>query len=368
MKIVQILPPGERADSSHSGAIFQVAINFNKSLSHFFGESLVLAQDILNIDHNLPSYHFKPIRNLKLLQFANLISLGFFPLHIGTFEILLTKIDTEDILIIHNNPWLFNLVRRRYPDNRAIFFAHNDVIRAFSRRSKRKILKGASLLLAISEYIARQFTDLYEFEVLTLPNSTSNEHGKEFVERDFVKRNVDIVYAGRISREKGLHILLKAYSRSILRSMNLNFVVAGSETHNSDLISSRYAKRQIRRMNKLGISHVGRITNEEVLDLLQNSRFAVIPSIWNEPFSLFALEALRSGAIPIYFDGGGIVEATGGKGIIVHSKTVLALRRVLDNEVTSGVSNPESLCDYDLTEPGHSWEENALKLFRYFYA
>jgi glycosyltransferase involved in cell wall biosynthesis len=368
MKIVQILPPGERADSFHSGAIFQVATNFSKALSNFFDESLVLAQDILSTDYDLPNYHYKPTRFLKLMQLANLISLGLSPLRIGAFEILLTKIGAEDIIIVHNNPWLFNSVRRRYPHNRVLFFAHNDVIRAFSTRSKMKILEGASILLVISEYIARQFEGLDTFKVLVLPNSTSNELREVLIERNFLNRSVDIIYAGRISKEKGLHIFLRAYSRSSLRSMNLTIVVAGSQTHNSDLISSRYAKRQIRRMNKLGINHVGRISNEKVLELLQNSRFAVIPSIWNEPFSLFALEALRSRAIPIYFDGGGIVEATGGKGIIVSARTVRALRRVLDIQVTSGLSRPESFCNFDLTAPGYSWEDNALKLFRYFSA
>jgi glycosyltransferase involved in cell wall biosynthesis len=364
MKIVQILPPGERADSSHSGAIFQVATYFSKPLSHFFDESLVLAQDLVSTDNEIPRYHYEPTRLLRLVQLSNLISLGFFPLHIGNFEILTTEIADEDVIIVHNNPWLFNLVKRRYPENRVLFYAHNDVMTAFSARSKRKILEGASLILVISEYIARQFADLQVFRVLVLPNSTSNEIREEFLGRDFLNRTVDILYAGRISKEKGLHILLRSYGQSSLRSMKLNIVVAGGQTHNSDLVISRYAKRQIRRMDRLGINHVGRVPNEKVLELLRNSRFAVIPSIWNEPFSLFALEALRCGAIPIYFDGGGIMEATGGKGIIVSQKTIMALRRTLDNQVASLLSRPESVRHFDLTAPGYSWEDNALRLIR----
>lgn len=364
MKILQILPPGERADSSHSGAIFQVATYLSNSLSLFFDESLVLAQDVISADNELPRYRYEPTRLLRLVQLSNLVSLGFFPPHIGYFEILATEIADEDVIIVHNNPWLFNLVRNKYPENRVLFYAHNDVMRAFSARSKRKILEGASLILVISDYIARQFVDLQVFRVLVLPNSTSNEFFGEFLRRDFSNRTIDIMYAGRISREKGLHILLRSYGQSSLKFKKLNIVVAGGQTHNSDLVKSRYAKRQIRRMDRLGINYVGRVSNESVLELLRNSRFAVIPSIWNEPFSLFALEALRCGAIPIYFDRGGIVEATGGKGVIVTQKTVRALRRTLDSQVSSLLSSPESVCHFDLTAPEYSWEDNAFKLFR----
>ncbi len=368
MRIVQILPPGEKADLIHSGAIFQVASNLSVSLSKFFGKSLVVAQDVLYADKNLPSYHYKPIRMLKLMQLSNLISFGIFPLHIGSFEILATKMHPEDLIIVHNNPWLFYLVSITYPENRIVFFAHNDVMRSFSNMSKKKLLKRASVILVISEYIGKQFATFDELDVLILPNSTSNESSKELIQKNFLEREIHIVFVGRFSKEKGLHILLRAYNRSVLKSMNLVFVVAGSQTHNSDLLSSMYARSQLRRINRLGIKYVGRVTNQEILELLRNSKFAVIPSIWKEPFSLVALEAVRAGAVPIYFDGGGIVEATGGKGIIVSPKKVRALRRVLNNQVASGISRPESFLDMDLTSPDYSWEDNALKLFRYFCA
>ncbi|CAN0597923.1 unnamed protein product, partial [Ectocarpus sp. 12 AP-2014] len=57
--------------------------------------------------------------------------------------------------------------------------------------------------------------------------------------------------------------------------------------------------------------------------------YIIIPSTWEEPFGLVALEGLACGCIPIASNGGGLPEAIGKTGIIFQSGSIESLTNSL---------------------------------------
>ena len=53
-----------------------------------------------------------------------------------------------------------------------------------------------------------------------------------------------------------------------------------------------------------------------MVDELNQHSFQFIPSIWEEPFGIVALEGIACGLIPIASDGGGLPDAVGRAGVI----------------------------------------------------
>ena len=125
----------------------------------------------------------------------------------------------------------------------------------------------------------------------------------------------DIVFVGRLSREKGLHVLLDSWRRAEMEGYRL--VVIGDGPMRSQLEAAPPA----------GVWFLGRVPPAEVIARLREARAVVIPSIWYEGQPLVALEALAAGT-PLVVSGiGGLPEVLGDteSGWVVEPSHVEAL-------------------------------------------
>lgn len=93
----------------------------------------------------------------------------------------------------------------------------------------------------------------------------------------------DAIYAGRLSQEKGIQELLAA----IRMLPEVRFLVAGDGPERP-LVEA--AAKELGNLKFLGA-----VSHEQVLELISQSRIAVLPSICNETLSTFALEAFFQG-------------------------------------------------------------------------
>ncbi len=106
-----------------------------------------------------------------------------------------------------------------------------------------------------------------------------------------------IMYAGRLSYEKGVDILLSALGNTFNSKV---FIVGdGSEKRNLE----NFVKR-----NNLPVSFLGRKTHKETLRVLERADICVVPSRWSEPFGNVILDATACGALVIAASTGGIPE------------------------------------------------------------
>ncbi len=133
-------------------------------------------------------------------------------------------------------------------------------------------------------------------------------------------RDIDLLYLGRLSVEKGVDLLLQALVGIELRG---RIVIAGDGPEGAGL---RAAAKQ----NSLSVEFVGHVDHDGARDLLCRSRLLVVPSR-SEPQGVVVLEALASGTPVIGSNVGGIPDMIrdGENGWLVRPQSSDDLRRAI---------------------------------------
>jgi glycogen(starch) synthase len=111
-----------------------------------------------------------------------------------------------------------------------------------------------------------------------------------------------LFYVGRIVREKGLGVLLDAFSRVLAIEPKIKLVIAGKGPYMDQL---RHRAYQLGIYNR--IYFTGYIDDNTRNALYQSTDMAVFPSLY-EPFGIVALEGMAAGALVITSDAGGLGE------------------------------------------------------------
>lgn len=107
-----------------------------------------------------------------------------------------------------------------------------------------------------------------------------------------------ILFAGRLSREKGLSVLLRA----LAEAPGLTLKVAGDGPERAELT------RSLSRDVAARVRFLGMLPRARLLEELAISRACVVPSLGSETFGLSALEALAVARPVIASDAGGLPE------------------------------------------------------------
>jgi glycosyltransferase involved in cell wall biosynthesis len=130
-----------------------------------------------------------------------------------------------------------------------------------------------------------------------------------------------VLYAGDLSLDKGIDVLLAAY--------------AGLDDAPPLVLIGRPCILPTARPANVRV--LGLRPHEAVLEAWRRCAVAVVPSVWDEPFGMVALEALAAGRPVIATDAGALPEIVGDgeAGVVVPRRDPLALRealrRVLDD-------------------------------------
>ncbi|MGH9028695.1 MAG: glycosyltransferase family 4 protein [Acidimicrobiales bacterium] len=116
-----------------------------------------------------------------------------------------------------------------------------------------------------------------------------------------------VLYAGRIGREKGVDVLVRAFGRLVERHRASRLVIVGSPSLGSDPVDSvRYQEELEKMAEELPVTWLpGR---SDVLGLIQSADVAVVPSLWPEPLSRAVIEPLACGVPVLASNTGGTPE------------------------------------------------------------
>jgi glycosyltransferase involved in cell wall biosynthesis len=113
-----------------------------------------------------------------------------------------------------------------------------------------------------------------------------------------------VTYAGRLTPEKGVDILIRAFSQARQRCPQARLLVAGSGPETPKLRAL---------IEQLGISDsvmmCGQLGGKQLDDVLRCAWVHVVPSRWPEPFGLTATEAMMRGTAVIASRIGGLAES-----------------------------------------------------------
>ncbi len=152
------------------------------------------------------------------------------------------------------------------------------------------------------------------------------------------KKDIQLLYVGRLSLEKGVLTILKALDILVnergRQDLYLNIFGKGDEIYERELHDFLRDKN----LTYLVTFH-GRVTQDELIKHYDSSDIMLVPSLWQEPFGLVVAEAMARGLPIIAANVGGPAE------MIVHERNGLLVEPGDEQELTTAiirlVENPD---------------------------
>ena len=183
--------------------------------------------------------------------------------------------------------------------------------------------RGSTPLIAISQFVRNRLIDAgYPPDrVAVLPNPVPPGIGPSPIPVDGRPR---FLYLGRLVPQKGVDWLLDAAAAA---TAPLRIDVAGTGPDEARL------RAMAERSDLAGcVEFHGWVSRADHLALLRSARAVVVPSLWQEPAGLTAIEAGAAGRAVIASDVGGLPEIVrpGSTGLLVPPGDTSALAAALD--------------------------------------
>ncbi|MGH8095316.1 MAG: glycosyltransferase family 4 protein [Chthoniobacterales bacterium] len=187
------------------------------------------------------------------------------------------------------------------------------------QRLKHAVAQGTTSV-AISQAVA----DCFRTHSIIIPNPYDT--GAFNFPSAGAARPLDLVFLGRLVSEKGVDFLLEALVRLGTRNLfpHLTIVGTGPEWTPLEQMTERLGLRD-------QVTFAGPKRGSELVKLLQRHKILVIPSRYDEPFGVVALEGIASGCVAVGSSGGGLSEAIGRCGLTFPNGDVEVLAQTLEH-------------------------------------
>ena len=235
-----------------------------------------------------------------------------------------------DIIILENRPG-YVLRLKDITKAKIVFHLHNNIL-STKTPNNLEIYNTATQIITVSDYIkscvltinkndtktitVHNAIDVKRFSIRT--NSPITRSSIGFAEDDIV-----IVYSGRVNKDKGVSELIDAIllikDAPKLKLMIIGGTFYGNTNQDDEFISILKKKAQKIRDK---IVFTGFVPYKEIPNYLQMADFAVLPSMWDEPFGLTIAEAMAAGLPVITTRSGGIPELCEGVATIVEREDI----------------------------------------------
>ena len=222
--------------------------------------------------------------------------------------------------------WPLLLVPRPWAVSHHSWYCRTDGRIAWQDRLKRRLLRHAAASISVSHAIAAD---------LGTPSTVIHNCYRDDLFRllPAVERSRDLLFVGRLVSDKGVDLLVAALGRLAAAGLRPGLTVVGDGPELPELWSQAY---------RLGVAEqidfTGMRTGDDLVRLLNRHRILVVPSRYDEPFGVVALEGIACGCAVVGSSGGGLPEAIGPCGRTFRNGSVEELADVLAELLRSPAS------------------------------
>jgi len=237
-------------------------------------------------------------------------------------------LNKEDFDVIHaNTAWAgFALAVNRKRSHSFVYTCHNplwpeDKVHLGERVVRLVegfMMRASNAVVALNKTMYRAIVEkagVNGDKAVIIPNGVDVDYFKpglrndEFLSKFNLEEGNYILFVGRVSSEKGVHLLLRAFSYIAQESVHVKLVIAGPLTSSfSASGTSPYARAVVeyaKRRLPGRVIFTGAVNRDELRVLYSNAHLFVLPSL-AEAFPMVLLEAMASGTPPIGSTAGGI--------------------------------------------------------------
>jgi glycosyltransferase involved in cell wall biosynthesis len=153
-----------------------------------------------------------------------------------------------------------------------------------------------------------------------------NPYRDDFFQRDrSATRDDNLIFVGRLVPDKGVDILIHALRLLRERNFRPRLTIVG---YGLELTKLQGMVERFRLADQ--VAFLGMTTGKALVELLNRHRVIVVPSRWQEPFGLVALEGIACGCRAIVADSDGLVVAVGSLAVIFERENALALADAIE--------------------------------------
>lgn len=247
--------------------------------------------------------------------------------------------DTPGISTADDQQFPFKITRTTQHKSRVLAFKRAQVVlfmnvtlhgtrAAFASRaplvfSHHGIYGGTALVGRALEFVKRQLTLFYpnisvsQFVADRIPGRSEvipNAYDNTlFRQTDKAVRDRDFIFCGRLVSDKGADVCVRAFARVMKAVPDATLTLVGDGPERQALE---------RLIEELGVatqvSCCGAMRGKELVSELQRHACMVVPSLWEEPFGIVALEGIACCDTVIVARRGGLPEAVGDCGVVVE--------------------------------------------------
>lgn len=192
-------------------------------------------------------------------------------------------------------------------------------------RVKLFVARFADDNISCSDYVARQFAP--GVRSWAIPNCYD---GRVFGPDPAATPDRDVAFVGRLVSDKGADVLVEALGLLAQRDglhPTATIVGGGPEAEALQAQAQRLGVAE-------RIVFTGSLPAAGVAGQLRRHRVMVVPSRWNEPFGIVALEGIACGCVVVASSGGGLPEAVGPCGLTFPNNDAPALAAQLKRVLT----------------------------------
>ncbi|MEA1854383.1 glycosyltransferase family 4 protein [Cytobacillus sp. OWB-43] len=253
-----------------------------------------------------------------------------------SYEIDIAKILTEkrfDIIHVFNRPLNIPLYKKASPSSQFVLGLHNDMLseKKVSLENGKEIVNSVERIVTVSEYIKQTVVERFPeaesktkvvysgVDLVEYPPVWS-EKGKQIREEYRQKYNIGdkkvILFVGRLTKNKGPHLLISAFKAIAKRYPHTLLVIAGGKWFSDDGINNyiRYLKKLAEPLGDKVI-FTNFIPASEISNIFLMSDIFCCSSQWQEPLARVHYEAFAAGIPIISTNRGGNAE------IVSHKET-----------------------------------------------
>ena len=322
---IDIILPYKEIFSQENASAVSLTIKNSAEFSEFYSAINIYGQ---KTDNPFKGLKFNGIKTNKILHFGNNNSIL-----INYFQIIKNQNRGKKIIEIHNRPYLFNSAVAKEKNNPITIHFHNDPreMRG-SKKIKERIFiaKNAAAVYFVSDYIKNCFLEGFDsnFDNLyVLPNAIQ----RTFAEKPIKEK--EILFIGRLVPAKGCHLYVDAIREIVKNNQDWMFKIIGTPKAGQGKLSTDYSKNLIKDFESLGpnTKYLGFVTNDKVSEHLKKVSILVVPSIWQEPFALTALEGMCNGAAVIASKVGGLTEMLLDIGLLIDEIDAEKLKKCINS-------------------------------------
>ena len=322
MKINILLPFKEKFDRDKASSV-SITVKNNLTHSQYLNNIEIFGQQT---DKPLFEQNFRGIK----YSFFSFKSKNYY-LADQMLKVILKSNNKNQIIEIHNRPYLSDFIYKKTNKFPISLFFHNDPKNMKGSKSvleREKILERCAAIFCVSKYIRNQFLDgikANQEKVYVLYNGVDRKL------KIFPSKKKEILFVGRLVPEKGVHLYVDVAKLVAKQFPDWNFGIIGSFRLGDNKNTNSFAYKVIKKFKNIGnqAKFYGFKDYNFVQEKMKSASIIVIPSLWEEPFGLVAAEAMSNGIAIIASKVGGIPEIIKNNGILIENLDCKKLEKTL---------------------------------------